>query len=50
MTTDPKDLGNLYKNFPLKRPEAAHSRDVIIQMKVLQRNSMEGNCGKSLRG
>ena len=47
MTTDPKDLGNLYKN--AKRAEAAHSMEVIIQVNVLQRNSMEGNCGKILR-
>ena len=32
MKTDPKDLGNLYKKFPLKRAEAAHSREVIIQV------------------
>ena len=32
MKTNPKDLGNLYKKFPLKRVEAAHSRGVIIQV------------------
>ena len=32
MKTDPKDLGNLYKKFPLKRAQAAHSREVIIKV------------------
>ena len=50
MITNPKDLGNLYKKFPLKRVEAAHSREVIIQVNVLQINSMEGNSGNNLRG
>ena len=40
MITDPKYLGNLYKKYPLKRAEDAHSREVIIQVNVLQRNSM----------
>ena len=32
MKTNRKDLGNLYKKFPLKRVEAAHSRELIIQV------------------
>ena len=40
MTIDPKYLGNLYKKFPLKRVEADHSREVIIQVNVLQINPM----------
>ena len=49
LKTDPKDLGNLYKKCPLKRAEAAHSREVIIQVNVLQINSMAREFGKSLR-
>ena len=46
----PRRPRHLYKKFPLKRAEAAHSREVIIQANALQRNSMEGNLWKSLRG
>ena len=42
MTTNPKDLGNLYKKIPLKRVKAAHSRGRIIQVNVLQGIHWEG--------
>ena len=42
MKTDPKDLGNIYKKFPLKRDEAAHSRGVIIQVNECTSDKFNG--------